>query len=111
MRGLSFIRKALPGHAVQLGLLPLATLYAALPPALATWIDVPCLWTALLGVICLGCGFKSALARLLHGDLAGGVAINALSPVVLALVVYLFITSLHATLTSQHLGERRAWPN
>ncbi len=96
---------------MQLGLLPLVVVYAMLPPALASRIDIPCLWTALLGVICPGCGLKSALSRLLHGDFAGGVAINALSPLVLALLAYLFIASLFETLTSQHLGERLAWPS
>lgn len=95
-----------PGRAVQLGLLPLAVLYAFLPPALADRIDLPCLWLTLFGAACPGCGLKSAISCLLHGDFARALTINALSPLVLALLAWLFITTITAT-----LKERVAWPN
>ena len=106
MRGLIDKIGVTPVRVVQLGLLPLATLYAFLPPALASRIDLPCLWLTLFGVACPGCGLKSAISCLLHGDFARALAINALSPLVLALLAFLFITTIIET-----LKERVAWPN
>lgn len=91
---------------MQLALLPAALLYALLPPVWARLLDVPCLWTALLGVNCPGCGLKTALSCLVHGDFAKGIGINPLAPLVLALLACLFIESIIAA-----RKESAAWRN
>jgi len=95
VRGLRNIHFGIsPGRAVQIGLLPLVVTYALLPPSWASRLDVPCLWTALLGVACPGCGLKSALSCLVRGEFTKGLEINPLAPLVLALLAYLFIESI-----------------
>ena len=106
MRGLNDSFGISPGRTMPLALLPAALLYALLPPFWARLLDVPCLWTALLGVNCPGCGLKTALSCLVHGDFAKGMGINPLAPLVLALLAYLFIESIFVA-----RKESVAWRN
>ena len=106
MRGLNKSWGVSPSRAAQFVLLSAAVLYALLPPSWASRLDVPCLWTSLLRVNCPGCGLKSALSCLVHGEFAKGMAINPLAPLVLALLAYLFIASIMET-----RKESIAWRN
>lgn len=76
--------------AMRAGLLPLALLFAFLPSAGQSLLDIPCLFDSLLGHECIGCGMKSAVAAALSGGVSGGwqraSSINPLAPAVTALL-------------------------
>ena len=65
---------------LKAGLLPLVLAYWVLPADGRAMLDVPCLFTALFGMHCPGCGMKSAIVQLLGLDWRGAVATNPLAP-------------------------------
>jgi hypothetical protein len=54
----------------------------------------PCLFTAIFGVRCPGCGSLRALHALAHGDLAEALAFNAPLVVALPVAALLFLVPL-----------------
>lgn len=55
-------------------------------PNLPNTIFPPCMFKALTGFHCIGCGLTRALHALAHGDLAGAFAMNPLAILVLPLL-------------------------
>lgn len=54
-------------------------------------VDLPCLFTMILGLQCPGCGLKTAIVALIDGDLSRALTINPVAPIVLALMVLIFV--------------------
>ena len=54
----------------------------------------PCLFTAIFGVLCPGCGSLRALHALAHGDLKAALAFNTPMVIALPLVALLFLIPL-----------------
>ncbi|RZA27824.1 MAG: DUF2752 domain-containing protein [Lysobacteraceae bacterium] len=46
----------------------------------------PCMFHALTGLFCIGCGLTRALHALVHGDLAGALSMNPLGVLVLPVI-------------------------
>lgn len=86
--------QALRSHPLALGAVAAAAALAMLgiwglrsfDPNLAGSPFPPCLFRAFTGLLCPGCGMTRALHALVHGDLAGMLAMNALLPVLMVLV-------------------------
>lgn len=60
-------------------------------------IDIPCIYSLILGVECWGCGLKSAIVALIHGNLDLAYQINANSFVVVATVVFGLLHNIRST--------------
>jgi len=81
-------------------MLPLALAPATLLNALSTLrfgealFHPPCLITLLIGHRCPGCGLTRALTQLWLGHFQKAIELNPLSPLVLALLVFLFVRQL-----------------
>lgn len=90
-RGAIQINLSSANDLLKLSPLPLALVYWAAPDGVRALLDVPCLFTALLGLQCPGCGLKTAIVAIFDGDLSRAWAINPLAPVALALLVWVFI--------------------
>jgi hypothetical protein len=80
--------------------LVLAGLAAVFVPHWLLEVSPPCLFTALLGVECWGCGLTRATVAALHGQLALAWSLNPRIVVVLPLLGMLFVQF-----------TRRAWPS
>ena len=65
---------------LKASLLPLVFVYWLLPPSDRSLLDVPCLFTALFGFHCPGCGMKAAIIQLLGLDWRGAISTNPLAP-------------------------------
>src|SRR5690349_4796306 len=73
---------------LKASLLPLVLIYWALPPDGRAFLDVPCLFTAVFGIHCPGCGMKSAIIQLLGLNWREAVATNPLAPGALAALAW-----------------------
>jgi Protein of unknown function (DUF2752) len=82
------------GCPLKASLLPFVLIYWLLPPASRTLIDVPCLFTAVFGIHCPGCGMKTAIIQLLGLDWRGAVTTNPLAPGALAAVVWVSLNAI-----------------
>lgn len=69
-----------------LGIMLAVLVYAALPLYLREHLDIPCLFTALFGITCPGCGMKTAIIDLLAGRWQHATTTNLLSPAVVACI-------------------------
>ena len=76
---------------LKLSLLPLAAIYWAAPEGIRALLDLPCLFTMLVGLQCPGCGLKTAITAIIDGDLSRAWTINPLAPAVFALLIAIFI--------------------
>ncbi len=54
----------------------------------------PCVFKAVLGIPCPGCGISTSISQLLHGDWQGSIATHAYGPVFLAGLVFVVGVSL-----------------
>jgi len=63
---------------------------ALLPPDRPLPLDL-CLWHRLTGWRCLGCGLTRSVCHLLHGDVAGSVALHPLGVAVVAILAVLVV--------------------
>jgi hypothetical protein len=75
-------------HAAAPALLLL--LAAILPPDRPVPFDL-CLWHRLTGWRCLGCGLTRSVCHLMHGDVAGSVAMHPAGGVVVAVLAFLVV--------------------
>ena len=79
------------GAPLKAGLLPLVLAYWLLPPDGRAILDVPCLFTALFGIQCPGCGMKTAILQLLGLDWRAAVATNPLAPGALIALIWVSV--------------------
>ena len=105
-----------PRHTFALGLATLGALAAGVlfffDPAKCSFYP-PCLWHALTGLACPGCGSTRALHQLLHGHLAAAFHLNPLLVLALPLGFWLlarrFLGSARGKAVSPVL-TRQPWP-
>lgn len=57
----------------------------------------PCMFKAITGFYCIGCGLTRALHALVHGDIAGAFAMNPLAMLVLPLIPLMLLDGRGAT--------------
>jgi Protein of unknown function (DUF2752) len=95
-------RLALPAAVGAVGLL--ATGYVAAVDPNASGHYPVCPTYALAGIYCPGCGMLRATHDLLHGDLAGALARNPLSPLVLAAILVLYGLWVYSRASSRALA-------
>ena len=84
-------------------MLPLVLLYWALPAYGRAFLDIPCLFTAIFGVHCPGCGMKSAIIRLLGLDLRDAIAINPVAPGALAAIAWVSLQQMKQLISNRGL--------
>jgi hypothetical protein len=80
-----------------------AALYCVEPGWAGT--GMPCIFHSLTGLHCPGCGATRAAHRLLHGDLAGALRMNALAVLALPLAAYWIVRNV--VVPAGHAARRR----
>ncbi|MDW7980289.1 MAG: DUF2752 domain-containing protein [Verrucomicrobiales bacterium] len=91
---------------ILLGLGAAAIIYAFDPAR--TWFYPPCMFHALTGLKCAGCGGLRAIHKLLHGEFADALRYNAL--VVISLPFALLAVARAALLHTAHAQPRQGVP-
>ena len=66
-------------------------------PNLPNNLFPPCIFKAITGLNCIGCGLTRALHALVHGDIAGAFAMNPLAMLVLPLMPLMVLDARGAT--------------
>jgi hypothetical protein len=92
--------------------LPAAWLLRTFDPGVAGSLFPPCLFHAITGLHCPGCGLTRALHALLNGDLAGAWAMNPLLlPGLFALLAMAWHRGVHALpdAIARRLFDGRVW--
>lgn len=90
-------------HAATPALLLLAG--ALLPPDRPFPVDL-CLWHRLTGFACLGCGLTRSVCHLMHGDIAGSLALHPAGVVVAAIAVVVTARGIRDAVRAHGLTRR-----
>jgi len=78
---------------------------ALLPPDRPLPFDL-CLWHRLTGFACLGCGLTRSVCHLMHGDIAGSLALHPAGVVVVAIAAVLAVRGAHDAARAHELRRR-----